>query len=257
MKNIQLELDKLYADYLKTIFSDNEIFDKVKSSNFSSPLFIDINVKNGLLIDKKFKLLFIGQQTKGWDSNFSNTNIQIDLIPEYLNELKKLYLNFNYGKRLNGKNYNGYLWQFQRALLNIVNTNSDNNFGLLWSNILRFDEHGEKIKDEKIIEKVAYNKNEILRREIEIIKPDVVVFVTGRYYDWLLEKTFDDLTFNQSINKDLNTNKLTILESKYLPKLSFRTYHPRPLYENKQLRDSRGIIIETITKIIKDELCDE
>jgi hypothetical protein len=251
MENTQEQLDKLYLHYLDNIISDIEVFEKIRNFTFSSPLFIDLNVKNGLIEIKKYKVLYIGQQTKGWLNKEERKDLRIENHSEYLKALRKNYLEFNYGDRLGGEKYNGYLWQFQRPLIERINKKNKDNFGLLWSNVLRIDEEDDKITDEQLIEKIAYNNNEILRKEIEIIKPEVVVFVTGQYFDWLLKKTFEDLEFQSSINNNLNLNKLAVLKSKYLPILSFRTYHPRPLYQNQYLSVSRDEIINTIAESIE------
>ena len=254
MKNTQKQLDRLYIEYLDKIFSSNDIYKKVEDFTFSSPLFIDLQVKNGKIAEKEYKLLFVGQQTKGWFNKRERKELNIKIKTDYLNALKELYIEFNYGDRLEENKYNGYLWQFQRPLLDKINEKVNNKFGLLWSNLVRVDENQGKIDDKDTIEKIAYNNNEILRKEIEIIKPDAVVFVTGYSYDWLLEKTFDDLIFKQSANENLNIRKLAILESEFLPKLSFRTYHPRPLYQNPYLRTSRDEIIDSISRIISNEI---
>lgn len=253
MNTTQNDLDKLYKEYLEKLLQDKEIVEKINSCTFSSPLFLNTNVPNGMLKEKKYKILFIGQQTKGWDSNFKNSDLELNNIPEFINELKKLYYNFNYGKRLDRKHYNGYLWQFQRKLLNTINNFSNSEFGLIWTNILRFDEHGGKIKDKRDIEKISYNKNYILRKEIEILKPDVVVFVTGPSYDSILNETFDDLKFIPVAEVSNDSKRFSILESKYLPIMSFRTYHPRALYQNKHLRSLREPIINFIANKLKSE----
>ncbi|MCK4663745.1 MAG: hypothetical protein KAT68_12815 [Bacteroidales bacterium] len=250
----QEQLNRLYLEYLDRILSDKEIFYKVNNFTFSSPLFIDLKVKNGNVSNKKHTLLFIGQQTKGWLNRDERKNLDIRKKTEYLKALRKLYIEFNYGDRLEGQKYNGYLWQFQRPLIETVNEKNKDSFGLLWSNLMRIDENQDKIDNKNTIEKIAYKNNEILKKEIEIIRPDAIVFVTGCYYDWLLKKTFKDLTFYETDNKDLNLKKLAILKSNFLPKLTFRTYHPRPLYQNRYLKNSRTKIIETIAEIIMKEL---
>lgn len=251
-----MQLDNLYHNYLNTVFSDEEVVNKMKSSVLSSPLLIDMNVKKGMIADKKFKLLLVGQQTKGWVSKIKNSDLDIDQLDfkDYINGLKEKYYNFNFGNRLDGKTYRGYFWQFQQNILKKLNQNLSDNFGLLWTNIIRFDEKGGKIKDKRLLEKIGYNNNEILLNEISILKPDVVIFTTGYTYDNLLKMTFSEIEFKPSSNDKLNKNKLSILESNLLPKLSFRTYHPRPLYINKYLKGSRNQIIDTIVDIIKKEL---
>jgi hypothetical protein len=253
MQTIQKQLDNLYLDYFDNILSDVEISEKIRNFTFSSPLCIDLNVKNGMISDKKYKVLYVGQQTKGWFNKEERGKIDINIHVEYLQALRSLYKEFNYGDRLEKAKYNGYLWQFQRPLIERINEMNNNDFGLLWSNLLRIDENQDKITDINLIRKIAYNNNEILRREIDIIKPEVLVFVTGRYFDDLLKLSFDDIQFQSSINSVLNINKLALLKSKYLPILSFRTYHPRALYQNQYLQSSREIIIDTIAETILKE----
>ena len=254
MEKQQLQLDNLYQQYLKTIFSDKALVEQMESFGFSSPLLIDMNVKQGMIAEKKYKLLLVGQQTKGWGSKIKSSDLETDSldISNYIDHLKQHYINFNFGKRLDGKTYRGYFWQFQQKLLKRINQSLSDNFGLLWTNIIRLDEKGGKIKDERLLKKIAYNNNEILLNEIAIIKPDVVVFATGYGYDKFLKMTFPDLKIISSSNEDLLKKELAMLESENLPKLSFRTYHPKPLYLN--CSEVRKPIIDSIIYAITKEL---
>jgi len=251
MNNIQKNLDSLYDSYLDSILGNADIVEGISSSKYSSPLFISLDVKNGYIKDKKYKMLYVGQQTNGWFDKKDWNGLNINNHKDYREALKTLYYEFNFGDRLYGKKYSGYLWQFQQLLTAKINDENQNNCGIIWSNLVRLDENLNKINENDMLEKIAINNNEILRKEIEIIQPDIVVFVTGYSYDWLLKKTFNDIQFHQSDNGNLNINKLAILQSEFLPKYSFRTYHPRALYQNRYLRSSRNIIIETIAEEVK------
>ena len=77
------------------ILSDIEVSEKINNYTFSSPLFIDLNVKNGLIANKKYKVLYIGQQTKGWLNKEERKDLRIANHSEYLNALRKNYREFN------------------------------------------------------------------------------------------------------------------------------------------------------------------
>jgi len=74
-----------------------------------------------------------------------------------------------------------------------------------------------------IIEKLVGGFH-LLKEEIKIVKPDVVIFLTSWRYDDKIREVFKGVEFDV-----LEKRKLSQLSHKDLPSLTFRTYHPNYL----------------------------
>ena len=68
-----------------------------------------------------------------------------------------------------------------------------------------------------------------MQSEVNILKPDIILFLSGPYYDNILKEQFENIKYK-------NVNGFT---KRQLAKLkmdnvdySFRTYHPNYLYRN-------------------------
>ena len=66
----------------------------------------------------------------------------------------------------------------------------------------------------------------ILEKEIKIIKPDIVLFLTGPDYDNYIKAQLDGVKFNKLENSEYKKREFARVEHKVLPKNSFRIYHP-------------------------------
>lgn len=69
----------------------------------------------------------------------------------------------------------------------------------------------------------------VIKSEIKILKPDIVIFFTGPYRDKWIEHNFNDAKFLKT-ETSFSKWPLAQLVSKYLPEKSFRTYHPNYLW---------------------------
>ncbi len=168
------------------------------------------------LVKSNCKILFIGQETNGWQ-NFRINNI--DAIKCMINEYKIFEL---------AKKKQSIFWQAIKTINHGVNGNQRLNF--IWSNISKYG----KNKKGRVSTKVSFLENEklkILLDEIEILKPDAIVFLTGPSYDNDILSKIGPVKFI-SCSK-YTTRQLARLENTKLPYKTFRTYHPTYLRRAK------------------------
>lgn len=170
----------------------------------SSPFFIQIP---NYYFNQQYKLMIIGQQTNGW-SNSENS------ITGIINGYKE----FNLGEHYRSTPF----WDFIRKIE--LNLHIDP-YQIVWCNLNRCDyNYGRPESD---IEAELLRCFPGLIDEIQIVKPDVLIFLTGPMYDDLIFKSlgetdfkpiqgFDPNNFCQAVNKDF-------------PFHSYRTYHPKYL----------------------------
>ena len=222
----------LYTNYFsKDKLKDEEIL------NFSRPFLIDVNDD---YINSNNKVMIVGQETYTW----------YGLYRDFLNEnngVKKsqeIYKNF---MLKNKANYNSPFWNF----FNKLEENSNAIF--IWNNVYKLEtieylEHIDKLGKkvgfsllfknknyQYLIEKIRLFQRDILIKEIEILKPNVIIFLTGHPYDSLfMDKQFNNIEnfyhdIDEAILLKIDKWKFGRFENEYLPYKTYRTYHPNYL----------------------------
>lgn len=178
----------------------------------------------------KKKVLFIGQETNGWDSfrvTLDTFNVGIneeanrDCIIEYL---QWMYEDLRFHRKWD---YTPFWKGMRRFYQAIVNDGDDD--GFLHTELVRFD--FDQQRPPHHIEDLLQKEYNVLPMEISALNPDVVIFLTGPYYDDRLRETFlnyyalgDLLKFEMV--EGLNANQLSRVSHPSLPNHTYRTYHP-------------------------------
>jgi hypothetical protein len=225
MENIQKKLDELYLSYLSNVLDNREVVEAIQNQEISSPLFIDVNAPQSNYINRPFKVLYVGQENNGWFNLNQRKKVGLEKISDlnkYLIELKSLYFEFNIGEQ-----YNKPIFIFLDILIESIQNykQGEESTGFLWTNLIR---HSGKFNEGKIPDKfedkLMYDNNFIFRKEMEILDPNAVIFVTGPNYDKFLKNTFNGISFISVKNYDIN--EIAVLKHANLPKYSCRVYHP-------------------------------
>ncbi|MCF0060561.1 hypothetical protein MUK70_15060 [Dyadobacter chenwenxiniae] len=220
-ETLNIQLLELYQTYTQSIYS------QTWDDNVSAPLLMHVFDEYCVMENK---ILFVGQETHSWG--------QMNLKPSP-EELLNKYRDFNLGKSADygdGKPFR-YLrspfWNFNRNLFfqgnwrNSEVTNKTN--GFLWTNISKFDCNSttpsHELQDRN---KAGF---ELLKAEISILKPDVVVFLTGSKYDHRIDEVFKPT--RETILPDGYLYRLSTSDGS-LPPRTFQTKHPRTLLGSRR-----------------------
>lgn len=239
---IKSQLDLLYKNYLETIFSDKELAEMIDNLILSSPQLLDVETIRGKYLDSDFKLVFVGKETNGWFNR--NERLEEGLIKinnqfeKYIFSLKKIYSRHNIGL-----NYRTPIYLFIDLLIDRLSINK--NVGFLLTELLRHDYNGSGLPS-KIIDKVAYNNNFILREELEILSPDALIFLTGPTYDRHIKMTFPNAVFKEVAGYSLN--QVSFIENIPNVKKAIRIYHPD--YHNRLGGDFKYQMTEVINNFL-------
>jgi len=226
------KISKLYIaknDQLIQTYEENwkEIVDFYESeSRFSNPLLIEISE---IYLRQKTKLFIIGQQTNTWYLGFNispNTNSIHRLICKYVW--------FNYGS-----DYHKVFWNTVREFEKAFKIDKT---AVCWSNICRFDKNGKYMGWGNFTRFSEHG--ELLKKEIELATPDIVLFLTGPRYDEEIKHLFADVVFFEI--KNFKSNELVQLRILGLPQKTFRTYHPG--YINRKGKEFKKKLINSITQ---------
>lgn len=111
-----------------------------------------------------------------------------------------------------------------------------------------------------LIDKIKAHQKDIFLKELEILKPDMVIFLTGNPYDSLFMDWQFDTSDNffqeipEAVEQGIDKWKFGRLNSPLLPKNTFRTYHPNYLRRasSKVLsKEQKGFVFDFLKEQIR------
>lgn len=217
----QQALYRLYEQYYADLQQRAATFE----NNPSSPLLMDIFPE---YFSAAKRLMIVGKETNSWGGH----------VKEYTNLEKVLecYKDFALGHGYHGpdgkktkRTLNSPFWNVSRALFQKLNSDMDRKEkGFLWTNLSKMDS-GEAYKVQKAQSR-QYPDFAILKDEVKIVKPDVVVFLIGNDYNAQMQQYL-----NVSLElKDPDLHIYQVIDPEgILPTHSYKIYHPRYLYKLK------------------------
>lgn len=195
MMNAQLRT--LYGDLLPSLDGVTAGFDGV-----SRPLLMEVPESYG---QAAFRLMIVGQQTRYWGEEC-----------ESVNHLMAFYSGFELGRTQRRSQF----WQAAHRLYRHLNPGCPEG-GFLWSNLVKVDQHGGRIREPGLEDAVV--RVGLLQGEIAITEPQAVIFFTGPSFDASLASSFPG-----AVLEPVSDNLLQVRHPA-LPIHSYRTYHPRYL----------------------------
>ncbi len=177
------------------------------------------------------KWMYIGQETKGkWSTLRKDSDAA---------KLMDLHARFNLAETYPRRG--APFWTFGHKLDSRLNPSGPGR-SFIWDNIARVGYTDSEMRGrvpDKYLE--FWSKSRLLAKEIEILSPDLVVFVTGKYDD-LIQNEFPGIKL-----KPLSANEpVCRLDHRGLPPLSFRSYHPNFLQRNKLKRRVEDYIVGAV-----------
>jgi hypothetical protein len=201
------KLVELYEQYWDDMISS------LKGTKLGNPLLI--HIKN----EEKYhnadiKIMFFGQETNGWEGVIGSKNI---------NQLQNTYSLFL------ERRYGGQFWNAVHDYVNTIKgMNPDKQVEFVWNNIIKIGNDKSKGKPKENLIDMQKQVFPVIRAEVEILKPDIVIFFTGPYYDRFIHDEWEELQL-QGVTQ-FTERQLAVLNHNLLPINAFRTYHPNFLY---------------------------
>lgn len=188
-------------------------------------------------LNSKIKIMFIGQESYGWG------------YEEGVKESMEFTKYFLYNS------YNTIFWEFMYELESKINGDKEfNKYSFFYSNIFRIcvdSNNNNEIKHLIYNIKLTneYIKNiQTLYKEIKIVKPDIIIFLSGPNYDKYITNIFKYVYFKQ-VNDMYSTRELSRIINENLPINTFRLYHP--MYANRYRDKYWDKVINIISNSIK------
>ncbi len=198
------QLKELYKNKLEkfdTLFTDKE------KAQLSKPFLLK-TYKNFDARGKK--IMIFGQEPHIWGKLYEFEYKQIDELMEKYEKLLNNRILFK--NKLKGRSC------FLQRLIKVKNNLKEDSIQIIWNNLLKFNKNGKSAKKN---EKVINLSIELVRKEIEILKPDFFLFQTGPHYDFLIKKLFSD-----NIEDSKVIVKKRLWKFKVDDKLALRINHP-------------------------------
>ena len=243
MENINVQLNYYQEIWFKNIFEPyvSENADK----NISYPFFTGVSEK--YLCAKK-RLMIVGQETNGWSVYKPDWTIAdsqkwaINYLDYQLHYSNDPNLKLQFGKRNSSP-----FWSFFKPF-------SNDEIVPCWNNIDKAQRCiNGKTKSLTVDVEMELNKKlpntdkTLFQNEVEITKPDIIVFITGPYYHATMERAMNiEKGVLQSLNLSYETGCIDITSVSGLEIPTFWTYHPRHISSRKN-----PLCRDDIIKIIK------
>jgi hypothetical protein len=173
--SINENLKEIYEPYLKNLI----IITRGFSDDFSCPILMKVHPD----IEKvKKRILYVGKETYGWQGTLSDTDcLSVDYL---MDEYEK----FEFAKNYPGRN--SPFWRFIKKVHESINE-SDHPNGILWTDFSKCDSKGTTPSSE--LQKLNESGFDLLKDEIKILKPDVIIFLTGWSYENQFQRVFKGL----------------------------------------------------------------
>jgi len=236
------ELEQLYQKAKKDISAEvAEYNEKQQDKPYSAtfPLFLKSyeHYENA-----EIKVMIFGQETNGWGDYDPDKTI-VEIMNGYVEFFISEYCY---------KHYGGHFWNGINKIKRLLEEkNAGKSIGYLWNNAVKMGYNRNGFPHNFYGTIVKPHLNNLIVKEIEILKPDYIIFLTGYRYDGVLADIFGELKKDQV--EGFPIDKLCEITIPNVKK-SLRTYHPRPLYQNRYLKSSRGKIFNKIIEEITQDI---
>ncbi|EIF51368.1 hypothetical protein [Sulfurovum sp. AR] len=222
---VQNKLDELYTrvldkEELQSIFPPN-ILGKI-----SAPHLLNIN-QNYLQADTR--ILFVGKETNKWWGkleHFLEVENAIDILKDryrvkfFGGEVPKSN-NINELKSYKAEKYSTpFFTEYKKVSKALCNGMPG---ALVWSNLLKMDlERGKKYsRNSKSNTQIVSISKKIFLEELEILKPDYIIFATSYTYDDIIKEFLGELISESEV-----IEKRSLWKFKVGDTTCFRTWHP-------------------------------
>ena len=183
----------------------------------------------------KKRLLIYGQETAGW-GGVSRCDVEGTLSHWVAKDREQaiIQLASSYAAFYSNPSVSSPFWAAHREALEILGE-----WSIAWSNLVRVDTSPLSARENwqscsawwnlsyDEVDAICDWQRALHLAELDALKPDAVLFLTGPHYDYCLRKTFGQ--FETVIFSGERARVVAGISAAGLPKTTFRTYHPNYL----------------------------
>lgn len=199
-----------YWDRMQASLSNNQL---------SNPLLLNIK-DEGKYRNADIKVMIFGQETNSWEG---------DLGSKSIDDLMNTYADFFGNEKC--YTYGGQFWNSNRHYIRTLKEKFPNKkIEVVWNNIVKFGKVNKPGAPTNSLVNLQKELFPVIKSEMEILQPDLVIFFTGPNYDKYITLEWEEVKFEKLAN--WNKKKLVKLKHYLLPEATYRTYHPNYLYRS-------------------------
>ena len=222
------------SDALYELYSSrwNVFIENIQSKVESAMPFLIVPTNDYCISEKR--IMIVGQETDSWAKEVYD-------FPEEQTHSNVLKV---YDRFVNRGGYNSPYWDFIRAIKEAAPSNTQ----FVINNIVKIGKKRDVGCDDYINNLTIEHMN-LLPQELEILKPDMMLFLTGPNYDHRIEAALGKLK-TERVLPNLSSRKFAKLQfcDREMPP-SYRVYHPTYLRRSKNFDLYLDIINDIIKKI--------
>ncbi|NBK99232.1 MAG: hypothetical protein EOM50_14670 [Erysipelotrichia bacterium] len=210
--NINEKLENLYTQYW------DELITNAKNTFAAHPLLLKVKKEYE---DADIKIMIIGQETDGWHGPLEENNRSIRfLMDDYYHYLYDIYADKNdLTTRLNRKRKRAF-WNknnFRFFKEELTKRFPDQKLSFLWNNVSKIGKCSRGKPTDTILDLEENYFQGVFQKEIELLKPNVMVFVTGDRKIPIAHEKIKNIK-NEQVSE--------IIFDRYPNIVAVRTYHP-------------------------------
>ena len=239
LKRLRIIKEHKYAhnamsDSLYELYSSrwDDFKEKIQSKVESAMPFLIVPTNDYCLSEKR--IMIVGQETDSWAGEVYD-------FPEEQTPCNVLKV---YDRFVNRGGYNSPYWDFIRAIKDTAPSNTK----FVINNVVKIGKKRGAGCDDYINSLTLEHMN-LLSQELEILKPDMILFLTGPNYDHRIEAAFGKIK-TEKAEANLSARQLAKLQfsDSGMPP-SYRCYHPAYLRRSKNFDRYLDIINDIIKKL--------
>lgn len=223
------QLRRAYEDYVGAVRTLPTSLRK----KASAPLLLSIREEWSVSANR---LLIVGQETNGWTSAIKTKPRQLKTLEHFcksasgIAEMVHAYDSFDFAQTYSHRNS-----AFWRAFRHLEENIAEAKSAAMWTNLFRVDVGGSVVRgcDDEACNHLRRVQAGLLKTEVKVLKPTVVIFFSGPTYDQEIAHAFSDSRFEQAF-PDRPEREIAVVRSALLPVNSFRIYHPNYLQRSRR-----------------------
>ena len=221
-QNIKQDLIDLYSRYWDAYINN------IRTKTYSAYPFLLWPQESYVFASTR--IMICGQETQGWGIELDEEDPSI-ISPR---RIVNIYNDF-----VNKGGYNSPYWNFSKRISRALS-----GVGIVYNNINKIGKRRGAGCDESIFQ-LTQAHFPVFKTEVDILRPDLIIFLTGPKYDRKIEKILGSFD-KKKISGDKLISKLSFEDSSLPP--AIRTYHPGYL-QRKRLYGSYS---EAVVQVVKE-----
>ncbi|CAB1221344.1 hypothetical protein [Acinetobacter bouvetii] len=240
--NINNELKSIYEAVWDNLLKDLYAFED--ANEYTAPLLLKF--PDDYFKSENKRIMFFGQETRGWQNKIDN---ELPSIEKIMNVYQRYFIENNMKYRDQKTKKMISRSSFRSGIVNLRGGLKKRNLSidLIWNNINKIGRHGEKVGVNSRVREIEFEKFNVIPQEIELLKPNFLIFFTGPYRDKEILNKFPNLTIEKHLK--FSSKELVLVKNAEGEIVGLRTYHPNYLKGFYSMLEPH--CLDIITEVLK------